>query len=116
MEVQWGKWFLLILVMVPSCMYGHRAWRFLKRWRRKQRRLDAINSEYETLRSVRQDAVYHHGWANSRGDYKEAVSHEQHVMEIDQKLDTLRKQFQAVEAGQLEDVDGVIVVEASKDK
>eukprot|EP00416_Gambierdiscus_australes_P033345 CAMPEP_0171106604 /NCGR_PEP_ID=MMETSP0766_2-20121228/65116_1 /TAXON_ID=439317 /ORGANISM="Gambierdiscus australes, Strain CAWD 149" /LENGTH=112 /DNA_ID=CAMNT_0011567727 /DNA_START=109 /DNA_END=448 /DNA_ORIENTATION=- len=78
--------------------------------------LDAIDKEYETLRMVRQDAVYHHGWAHSRGDYKEAESHEKHVMEIDGKLDDLRRQYQAVEAGLLENFDGVTIDETLKNK
>mmetsp|Transcript_79024 Transcript_79024/g.255894 ORF Transcript_79024/g.255894 Transcript_79024/m.255894 type:complete len:118 (+) Transcript_79024:3-356(+) len=107
---------LLLALLVPLLVVGYRGLGSFRRWRRKQRRLDAINSEYETLRSVRQDAVYHHGWANSRGDYKEAESHERHVVEIDRKLDVLRGQYKAVEAGQLEEVDGVVVDETFKDK
>jgi len=51
--------------------------------------LDLINEQYERYRSVRQDAVYHYGWAKSRGDYSESRSHENHVMEIDKKLEFL---------------------------
>eukprot|EP00929_Paragymnodinium_shiwhaense_P049413 TRINITY_DN24922_c0_g1_i1.p1 TRINITY_DN24922_c0_g1~~TRINITY_DN24922_c0_g1_i1.p1 ORF type:complete len:118 (-),score=24.05 TRINITY_DN24922_c0_g1_i1:75-428(-) len=68
-------------------------------WSKKRRRLAAINTEYEALRSVRVDAVYHHGWASSRGDHKEADSHEKHVMEIDKRLECLRKQYEVIEAG-----------------
>mmetsp|Transcript_144215 Transcript_144215/g.401871 ORF Transcript_144215/g.401871 Transcript_144215/m.401871 type:complete len:117 (-) Transcript_144215:99-449(-) len=116
MMLRWASWLLAAPLLVALSVLGRRAWSCFWQWRRKQRRLDAINSEYETLRSVRQDAVYHHGWANSRGDYKEAESHEQHVMDIDKKLDNLRRQYEAVEAGQLEEVDGVIVEETFKDK
>merc|ERR550525_848034 len=105
--MNWQAWVLLALVLPVLFRYGPRAWRSYGRWRAKSARLDAINKEYEMLRSVRQDAVYHHGWANSRGDYREAESHEKHVMEIDLKLDLLRRQYTAIEAGQLEEADVV---------
>mmetsp|Transcript_13160 Transcript_13160/g.29983 ORF Transcript_13160/g.29983 Transcript_13160/m.29983 type:complete len:122 (+) Transcript_13160:56-421(+) len=73
---------------------------------RLERRLDSINEDYERLRSIRQDVVYHHGWATSRGDFKEADSHEEHCIEIDKKLDQLRKHFEAVKAGLEVEVDG----------
>mmetsp|Transcript_6455 Transcript_6455/g.11217 ORF Transcript_6455/g.11217 Transcript_6455/m.11217 type:complete len:122 (+) Transcript_6455:61-426(+) len=76
---------------------------------RLERRLDAINDEYESLRSVRQDVVYHHGWATSRGDYKEADAHEEHVMEIDRKLEQLRGRYEAVKAGLDTEVESVKV-------
>merc|ERR1719221_775259 len=96
--------------------------RCVLRWRRKQNKLDEINSRYERLRSVRQDAVYHHGWANSRGDYKEGGSHEQHVIEIDRKLEKLRKMYEMVEADQeVQDFEGISIEEkvnpqAAKDR
>eukprot|EP00930_Biecheleria_cincta_P099493 TRINITY_DN91116_c0_g1_i1.p1 TRINITY_DN91116_c0_g1~~TRINITY_DN91116_c0_g1_i1.p1 ORF type:complete len:119 (-),score=18.85 TRINITY_DN91116_c0_g1_i1:47-403(-) len=91
--------------------------RFIRKCRRKQARLDAINKEYENLRSVRKDAIYHHGWANSRGDYKEALSHEAHVEAIDGKLECLKRQYKAVEDGEIEDdISGVFVHETYKDR
>eukprot|EP00928_Gymnodinium_smaydae_P012963 TRINITY_DN14737_c0_g2_i1.p2 TRINITY_DN14737_c0_g2~~TRINITY_DN14737_c0_g2_i1.p2 ORF type:complete len:120 (+),score=29.62 TRINITY_DN14737_c0_g2_i1:74-433(+) len=98
-----------------------RAWRWYSRWARKQKRLDDINSEYELLRSVRQDALYHHGWAGSRGDHKEAEAHERHVMDIDEKLAKLKELYQSVEADRLDDMDLVSVGDlymnrSSKDK
>eukprot|EP00931_Biecheleriopsis_adriatica_P044271 TRINITY_DN25307_c0_g1_i1.p1 TRINITY_DN25307_c0_g1~~TRINITY_DN25307_c0_g1_i1.p1 ORF type:complete len:114 (+),score=26.80 TRINITY_DN25307_c0_g1_i1:44-385(+) len=88
----------------------------VRRWQRKNARLDAINRHYESLRSARKDAIYHHGWANSRGDYKEAQGHEAHVEEIDRKLDLLRKQYEAVERGESENISGIVVEERLKDK
>lgn len=81
----------------------------MRQWQQKQARLDAINKEYENLRSVRKDAVYHHGWAQSRGDWKEAEDHEAHVVEIDKKLGILKEQYQAVEDGRLQDFAGVVI-------
>ncbi|CAJ1336403.1 unnamed protein product [Effrenium voratum] len=88
----------------------------VRRWQRKQARLDAINQEYENLRSVRKDAVYHHGWAQSRGEFREAKDHEAHVVDIDRKLGILREQYKAVEDGRLDDFSGVIIAEGSKEK
>mmetsp|Transcript_4447 Transcript_4447/g.6245 ORF Transcript_4447/g.6245 Transcript_4447/m.6245 type:complete len:126 (-) Transcript_4447:137-514(-) len=85
------------LILLPSLYLAWRLASFVSRWRSKQERLNKINAKYEMLRSVRQDAVYHYGWANSRGDFKEADGHEAHVMEIDRKLDILRQQYEAVE-------------------
>lgn len=60
--------------------------------------------------------VYHHGWANSRGDCKEAECHEKQVMEIDQKLQALAKRYEDVKAGNISELQQVEVVENVKDK
>mmetsp|Transcript_13955 Transcript_13955/g.31780 ORF Transcript_13955/g.31780 Transcript_13955/m.31780 type:complete len:119 (+) Transcript_13955:3-359(+) len=109
----------LALAALLLVVYGRRAWRSFARWRSKRRRLDEINSTYEALRSLRQDAVYHHGWAKSRGEPKEAIAHAEHVEEIDRKLEVLRQRYEAVEAGGIEEDDvarAVVVEERCKDK
>lgn len=106
----------LLLVTSLVVLAAARAYQSLRRWQRKQARLDAINGEYENLRSIRKDAVYHHGWAQSRGEFKEAQDHEAHVMDIDKKLANLREQYKAVEDGQLDDFTAVVVEERSKEK
>eukprot|EP00913_Durusdinium_trenchii_P013292 g12476.t1 len=66
--------------------------------------------------SKMKDAVYHHGWAQSRGEFKEAQDHEAHVEDIDKKLAILREQYKAVEDGRLDDFAGVVINEGSKDR
>ncbi|CAK9115582.1 Hypothetical protein SCF082_LOCUS53488 [Durusdinium trenchii] len=82
----------LVALLGTACVavFGMRAYQSLRRWQRKQARLDTINNEYENLRSIRKDAVYHHGWAQSRGEFKEAQDHEAHVEDIDK---CIRQQF-----------------------
>ncbi|CAJ1336402.1 unnamed protein product [Effrenium voratum] len=104
------------LTVLVLAIYGRRVYIAVRRWQRKQARLDAINQEYENLRSVRKDAVYHHGWAQSRGEFREAKDHEAHVVDIDRKLGILREQYKAVEDGRLDDFSGVIIAEGSKEK
>eukprot|EP00434_Breviolum_minutum_P007839 symbB.v1.2.006916.t1/scaffold417.1/size208627/4 len=111
----WFGCLLALLVTVLLALLGLRAYQSLRRWQRKQARLDTINAEYENLRSIRKDAVYHHGWAQSRGEFKEARDHEAHVEDIDKKLSALREQYKAVEDGRLEHFTEV-VVERSKEK
>ncbi|CAE7500797.1 unnamed protein product, partial [Symbiodinium sp. KB8] len=62
---------MVVLLLLCGGIYGKKFYRSVRQWQQKQARLDAINKEYENLRSVRKDAVYHHGWAQSRGDWKE---------------------------------------------
>mmetsp|Transcript_26700 Transcript_26700/g.75430 ORF Transcript_26700/g.75430 Transcript_26700/m.75430 type:complete len:119 (+) Transcript_26700:140-496(+) len=113
----WSQLLLAVTVLPVAAVYGTRAAASVRRWWRKRSRLDDINKQYERLRSVRQDAVYHHGWATSRGDYKEAESHERHVMDLDAKLKILRAQYGKIEAGApVEEVDGVVVQENLKDR
>ncbi|CAE8636077.1 unnamed protein product [Polarella glacialis] len=109
MAMQLVAWLAALLAVAGLAMFGWWVWGSCSRWQRKQRRLDDLNKQHETLRSVRQDAVYHHGWANSRGDYKEADSHESHVRDIDKKLANLKRQFEAVEVGEVLDFDSVVV-------
>merc|ERR1719498_1360388 len=89
--------------------YGRRGYRRVAKCRRRNKRLDSINEQYERYRSVRIDAVYHHGWAKSRGDHSEAKSHEAHVMDIDKKLEVLKRQYQAVEADQLDEAEALAI-------
>eukprot|EP00439_Symbiodinium_sp_Y106_P048939 s5575_g6.t1 len=72
MEFSWLTALMLVLLLLCGGIYGKKLYRAVRQWQQKQARLDAINKEYENLRSVRKDAVYHHGWAQSRGDWKEA--------------------------------------------
>eukprot|EP00747_Dinoflagellata_sp_TGD_P206519 gnl/TRDRNA2_/TRDRNA2_80214_c0_seq1.p2 gnl/TRDRNA2_/TRDRNA2_80214_c0~~gnl/TRDRNA2_/TRDRNA2_80214_c0_seq1.p2 ORF type:complete len:120 (-),score=27.84 gnl/TRDRNA2_/TRDRNA2_80214_c0_seq1:70-429(-) len=115
-------WPIVLVTLVPLLvLLGRRFLRWCEKRRRLERQLDLINEQYETLRSVRKDVVYHYGWAKSRGDFKEAESHEDHVEQIDKKLELLRKQYAAAEAGRLDDVASVQVDdgesrEDSKDK
>eukprot|EP00449_Zooxanthella_nutricula_P027922 CAMPEP_0198538754 /NCGR_PEP_ID=MMETSP1462-20131121/48042_1 /TAXON_ID=1333877 /ORGANISM="Brandtodinium nutriculum, Strain RCC3387" /LENGTH=134 /DNA_ID=CAMNT_0044268787 /DNA_START=37 /DNA_END=438 /DNA_ORIENTATION=- len=94
---------LIVPAAAVTLVYGVKTTRCICRWRRKQQKLDAINVQYERLRSARQDAVYHHGWATSRGDLKEADAHEAHVIELDRKLQVLRDQYDSVSAGNTDD-------------
>ncbi|CAK9115466.1 unnamed protein product [Durusdinium trenchii] len=89
----------LVALLGTACVavFGMRAYQSLRRWQRK-------------------DAVYHHGWAQSRGEFKEAQDHEAHVEDIDKKLAILREQYKAVEDGRLDDFAGVVINEGSKEK
>mmetsp|Transcript_46652 Transcript_46652/g.108965 ORF Transcript_46652/g.108965 Transcript_46652/m.108965 type:complete len:117 (-) Transcript_46652:42-392(-) len=115
MEFSWLTALMLVLLLLCGGIYGKKLYRAVRQWQQKQARLDAINKEYENLRSVRKDAVYHHGWAQSRGDWKEAEDHEAHVVEIDKKLGILKEQYQAVEDGRLQDFAGVVISDRLKE-
>ncbi len=112
-----ATWLLLLIVPFVG-FFGVRMYRWARNFMRRKRKLDAINKDYETLRSVRHDAVYHYGWASSRGDTKEADAHELHVMEIDRKLGVLKRKYEAIQAGTEEatGVDSILVDELDKDK
>mmetsp|Transcript_61168 Transcript_61168/g.145679 ORF Transcript_61168/g.145679 Transcript_61168/m.145679 type:complete len:122 (+) Transcript_61168:100-465(+) len=100
------KAIVLLVCLALLLYYGRRLLQWGLAKYRLEKRLDSINEEYERLRQVRQDVVYHHGWATSRGDHKEAESHEKHVIEIDEKLEKLRDRYDAVKAGQDVELEG----------
>eukprot|EP00933_Yihiella_yeosuensis_P053765 TRINITY_DN52059_c0_g1_i1.p1 TRINITY_DN52059_c0_g1~~TRINITY_DN52059_c0_g1_i1.p1 ORF type:complete len:130 (+),score=16.91 TRINITY_DN52059_c0_g1_i1:37-390(+) len=111
-----GTALVLLVLASVTCLFIYRFFSWFRTWRRKQKRLDDINEKYECLRSARGDAVYHHGWAMSRGEHKEAKAHELHVIELDRKLAILKKQYEAAENGEIPQIDGVYVDERHKDK
>eukprot|EP00916_Digyalum_oweni_P025709 GHVL01042315.1.p1 GENE.GHVL01042315.1~~GHVL01042315.1.p1 ORF type:complete len:117 (+),score=23.86 GHVL01042315.1:19-369(+) len=61
--------------------------------------LDSVNREYENIRKVREDVVFHYHWANERGDFKEAGNHEAYVLELDEKLKHLTSTYNQVALG-----------------
>eukprot|EP00923_Selenidium_pygospionis_P058036 GHVN01101812.1.p1 GENE.GHVN01101812.1~~GHVN01101812.1.p1 ORF type:complete len:104 (+),score=29.98 GHVN01101812.1:36-347(+) len=63
---------LVLSIIIPSVF--KRVSEVIKWWREKRRRLDDVNSQYETLCKTRQSFVAHYFWARERRDAIEAVS------------------------------------------
>lgn len=80
---------VLWLIYLPS----YRAYKI------KSSKLQVINSEYEELRKRRKDLVFHFYWCVDSGNVKEADQHENDVLDIDKKLETLRGSYDTVERG-----------------
>jgi len=87
-----------------------------RRWWKKKRALDHVNSQYESLRETRADVVYHYHWAREKGEDKSARIHEEHVMEIDGKLLDLKDKYMAVESEEMNYNDILLEMENSADE
>jgi hypothetical protein len=77
---------LVLVVVIP---------RLSSRWKTlKQQEL--LAEEYERSVAIRQDAVYHFYWAVDRGDTCEANAHEKTVLEIDERLAVIRREYSRI--------------------
>ena len=70
-----------------------------KEYKKKITKLESLNNQYEELRKKRKDLVFHFYWSLDSGNHKEADLHECEVLDIDEKLESIRERYSIVEKG-----------------
>ena len=66
-------------------------------WKLRRDKLNTINRSYESLRCTREDMAYHFYWAKDRGDHGEADGIENRIVNLDQRLETMRAKYLLLE-------------------
>jgi hypothetical protein len=69
-----------------------------RRYRGKMEKLNKVNAQYEELRKRRKDLVFHYFWAVDSGSLREADDHEDRIINIDSKLNSLRESFKQIQS------------------
>ncbi len=96
------QWVVLGVAAVIALLSGALWVKYLPKYRqykRKQQCLDGLNLQYEELRKRRRDTVFNFFWSVDSDDLGTADRHERDVLEIDEKLTTIRNSYKEVEMG-----------------
>ena len=98
---QGGQWAVLGVLAAISIIFIGLWVRYFPKYRRyrgKMERLNKVNAQYEELRKRRKDLVFHYFWAVDSGSLLEADDHENRIINIDSKLNSLRESFKQIQS------------------